>query len=411
MRRRIASEPNWQGIETVNGQMQGRDYLRILQEREYARLGMKAQDYRGFPRLDADRLARAFVKRQRPRSPLEESLPHDATHRYLSGINLTLTDLPTRFENPFAYAIMAHATNEIESSAERIFGWKYNVKPTMGSLPLGRVNASAIRIPFTEQYIIVFQENLFTFVSLCAKVVAAAIPSDGSVEPATFSYALHEIDERISSNQMISTRFTELLTSYLLEGRPHASGQYALVEPNRTYSEILIQATELFALGHEHAHAIKGHLTQTMREASSESAVVDEIPFSWEQEFEADQVGVMLGIASMKHMGYDTAFGYSGADFFCSAMDIVEQAAGIFRPNTLCPFRNPSHPPWAQRRAHIRQLLPNAKGSDRAMIPLIVARSIEHILTRLWTTARQTLIASQHAGANLSPIWTGRLDQ
>jgi hypothetical protein len=389
--------------------MQGRDYLRVIQEREYVRLGIKARDYSAFLGLNADRLAHELVKTQKARSPIEDSLTNDEAHLCFSGIDLI--NLPARFENPIAHSIVSRLTNEIECSAERIFGWQYKDKPTIGTLPLGQVNASLIRVPFTEQYIIVFQENLFTFVSLCAKVVAAAIPSNGSRKPASFSYALNEIDERISSNPVISRRFTDLLTSYLLAGRPHADGQYVLVQPNRTYSEILIQAAELFALGHEHAHAIKGHLTQSIREASNEPAVVDEIPFSWEQEFEADEVGVMLGIASMKRMGYDAGFGYSGADFFCSAMDIVEQAVGIFRPKILFRSRNRSHPPWSQRRAYIRQALSTGIGSDKAMIPLIVARSIEYILTSLWTKARQTLIASQHAGENLSPIWTGRFDR
>lgn len=388
--------------------MLGRDYLRVLQEREYARLGKKPRDYRAFLGLNADPLARELAKRQKPRSPHEDPLPYDLARSYLSSIDVT--NLPTPYENPIAYSILARATTEIENSGERIFGWKYKDKPTIGTLPLGKVNASTIRVPFTEQYVIVFQENLLTFVSLCAKVVAASIPSDGSAEPATFSYAPNDIDEKLSSNQVILRRFTDLLRSYLLEGRPHANGQYVLVQPNRRYSEILIQAAELFALGHEHAHAMKGHLTQSMTEASIESAPMDGIPFSWEQEIEADEVGVMLAVATMKHMGYDATFGYSGADFFCTAMDIVDQAVGLFRPQTFSDSRKRLHPPWTQRREHLRQSLSNGIGSDKAMIPLTVARSIEHILTSLWSAARQTLIASQHDGASLSPIWTVRSD-
>jgi hypothetical protein len=388
--------------------MLGRDYLRLLQERQYARLGKEPRDYGAFLRVNADRFARELAKRQEPWPPLEGPLPYAVARSYLNSINVM--KLPTPHENPIAYSILARATTEIENSGERIFGWKYRDKPTVGTLPLGKVNASMIRVPFTDQYIIVFQESLFSFVSLCAKVVAAAIPSDGSAEPATFSYALNDIDEKIASNPVILRRFTDLLTSYLLEGRPHARGQYVLVQPIRRYYEILVQAAELFALGHEHAHAIKGHLTESMTEASNESAPVDEIPFSWEQEFEADEVGVMLAIAAMKHLGYDAAFGYSGADFFCSTMDIVDQAVGLFRPQAFPDARNRSHPPWTQRREHLRQSLSNGIGPDKAMIPLTVVRSIEHILASLWGKARHTIIALRRDGASLSPIWTVRSD-
>jgi hypothetical protein len=138
-------------------------------------------------------------------------------------------EMPTIYENPVAYSIMTGIAADIEKSAERIFGWKYENRPTMGTLPLGQVNASAIHVPFTDQYIIVFQENLFVFVSLCAKVVAAAIPSDGTVEPAQFFYALPGIDAQIAANPTIAERFNDVLIAYLLTGRPHANGQYVLV--------------------------------------------------------------------------------------------------------------------------------------------------------------------------------------
>jgi hypothetical protein len=90
----------------------------------------------------------------------------------------------------------------------------------MGTLPLGKANAAAICVPFMDEFIVVFHHGLFAFVNLLAKVVAAAIPSDGSTEPATFRYEIEEIEERMKDNPVILERFIDALTSYLLDGRP-----------------------------------------------------------------------------------------------------------------------------------------------------------------------------------------------
>jgi hypothetical protein len=378
--------------------MTGEEYLQRLQQREYERLGTEPRHMATVLSDYPDRLAQALIRRQRPKSPLEESLPISQARRFMESLVGIKT--PTIFENPVAYSIMAGLAVDIEKSAERIFGSKYKNRPTMGTLPLGAANASAIHVPFTDQFVIVFQENLFPFINLLAKVVAAAIPADGSVEPAEFFYALDGIDAKIATNSVISERFSELLISYLFEGRPHANGQYILVQPYRSYTEILIQAAELYVLGHEHAHIIKGHLPLNgLAEALSEP----EIAFSWAQEFEADEVAAMLAINAIGNRRYDITFGYLGADFFCSAMVILSEAVSLFTSK-----RVGKHPPWLERREHLRESLTNGMGPENAKLSITVAKSIQHILTSLWSTARQTLIQSQLAGAELSPIWTGR---
>lgn len=377
--------------------MTGEEYLQRLQECEYERLGIKPRHVAALVCDYPDRLADLLIKRQKPKSPLEEALPSAQAHAHMK--TFAGTKLPTTYENPIAYSIMTGLTVDIERSAETIFGWKYENRPILGTLPLGAVNASAIHLPFTETFVIVFQENIFVFISLLAKVVAAAIPADGSVEPAEFSYAVDAIDKKIAANPIIGERFSDLLASYLLEGRPHANGQYVLVQPSRSYAEILIQGAEYFVLGHEHAHIIRKHLPL---EASHQTHSDDETAFPWAQEFEADEVGAMLATKAMRNKGYDFTFGYLGADFFCSAMVILSEAVSLFTSK-----KPGKHPPWAERRDHLRQSLCKGISPNSAKIPIKVAVSLQHILTSLWSTARQRLVQSKLTGAEVSPIWTG----
>src|SRR4051812_7837907 len=84
----------------------------------------------------------------------------------------------------------------------------------------------------------------------------------------------------------------------------------------------LTQASELFILGHEYGHVICGHGTNK-RMISSEIANenVKEVRFSWEQEFEADSVGLMLAMEYYGRIG-NFAIGYTGAEMFFSFSDI-----------------------------------------------------------------------------------------
>jgi hypothetical protein len=377
--------------------MTGEEYLQHLQEQEYKRVAAKPRDIATLIREHPDRLGEFLLKKQGPKSPLEQALPGAQAHAFLKS--LAGTKLPTPYENPIAYSIMTRLTADIEKSAETMFGWKYENRPTLGTLPLGRVDASATHVPFTENFVIVFQENLFVFINLLAKVVAAAILADGSVEPAEFSYALEGIDKKIATNPIIGERFSDVLASYLLEGRPHANGQYVLAQPSQRYAEILIQGAEYFVLGHEHAHIIKGHLPVT---GSFQMPSEDEIAFSWAQEFEADEVAAMLAAKSMRNKGYDFTSGYMGADFFCSAMVILSEAVSLFTSKKLG-----DHPPWTERRDRLRESICKGIGPHAAKLPITVAEALQYILMSLWSTARQTLVQSKLTGAEVSPIWTG----
>jgi hypothetical protein len=111
----------------------------------------------------------------------------------------------------------------------------------------------------------------------------------------------------------------------------------------------------------------------------------------------------MLAAKSMINKGYDLTFGYVGADFFCSAMVILSEAVSLFTSKRLG-----DHPPWAERRDRLRESLRKGISPNAAKLSITVAGSLQHILTSLWSTARETLVQSRLAGSEVSPIWTGR---
>jgi hypothetical protein len=380
--------------------MTAAEFLQREQEKAYGEITQPPVNLGMVIRQDPEALRRKLLGRQRPRSPLEEALKDEEVCASIA--RAAAVDLPTPYEDPFTYPMMTAYAEDIEGALARAFSIRFKTRPLMGTLPLGRANAAAIRVPFIHQFIVVFHHGLFAFVNLLAKVVAAAIPSDGSTEPATFRYEIEEIDERMRHDSVILERFTDALTSYLLDGRPRTRGQYVLAQPNRTWCDILVQSAELFALGHEYSHIIRGHLDQVETFPGSPLA---EIPLSHAQEFEADQLGAILATAAMRKRRYDFTFGYCGTDFFCTAMDIVMRALSVLQNGTEDIYQSETHPPWLIRRSLLRLSIPHWVGGERARIPLYLATSIDHILTTLWGAARPTFVALRDAGARPSAIW------
>jgi hypothetical protein len=389
--------------------MTAAEFLQREQERTYSEIGQPPVNFRALAARDWEALNSELLRRQRPRSPLEKALGYDEVRAGFA--RFAAVNLPTPYENPFVYSMMTAMAKDIEEAAVTLFSHELKTRPLMGTLPLGKAGASAIRIPFTGELIIVIHQGLFAFVNLLGKVVAAAIPSAGSTERGTFDYALDQVDKTIEDNPVILERFIDILKSYLIEGRPHTRGQYVLVQPNRTWCVILLQSAELFVLGHEYGHIIKGHFDQQgLQTPSVGSAPIAEILLSWAQEFEADVTGASLAVTAMKRRDYELAFGYSGADFFCTAADIVMRALGVLQRGTEDAPESETHPPWLDRRTTLRRALELGVGAANARIPLYVATTVDHILTTLWAAARPDVVALRDTGAKTSAIWNRRFN-
>jgi hypothetical protein len=382
--------------------MTAAEFLQREQEKAYGEITQPPVNLGMVIRQNPEALRRMLLGRQRPRSPLEEALKDKEVCAMIA--RAAAVNLPTPYEDPFTYSMMTAYAEDIEEALAKAFNIRFKTRPLMGTLPLGRANAAAIRVPFIDEFIVVFHHGLFAFVNLLAKVVAAAIPSDGSTEPATFRYEIEEIDERMQHDSIILERFTDALTSYLLDGRPRTRGQYVLAQPNRTWCDILVQSAELFALGHEYSHIIRGHFYQEDFETFPGSPLA-EIPVSYAQELEADQLGAILATVAMRKRRFDLTFGYCGADFFCTAMDLVMRALSVLQHGTEDIYQSETHPPWLIRRSLLRLSIPHWVGDEKARIPLYLATSIDHILTSLWGGARPTFVALRDAGAKPSAIW------
>jgi hypothetical protein len=394
----------------LGAKTKGQMLLEKLQEREYKRLGRLAEYESRRALRDTsfnNKILEEMLQKQGFFFSPEEIA--EIRSQLTSHINeVANAELPTKYEDPAKYAIMTHLAKEIEEAATQL-GRPLPIKPQIGTLPTGQVNAMAVQVPASNEYLVIFESDLFTFALLLSKVIARAMPFKGSDQGMLqFSTAEEDMGKNITDNPEIVRRFQEVVLAYLIKGKPSAAPPYIPEEPYGTLAAILRDSMELFIMAHEYGHIIKGHLS------SAEAAPIDlggqkgdEVIRNWRQEIEADAQGLELMIYAMGKRGLDLALSYWGADFFFSCIEIVEHGISIVRTGEEGEggAGSDSHPPVGLRREMLREVLKNSIPEDRATGPIQLGAVLEQIVASLWEHTKPLLRRYHESGQKLSPIW------
>jgi hypothetical protein len=373
----------------------------------YSRLGESPSGSQDEPNiLFNDQVANAILEKNPYLSPEERAKLKVKLAKYWESEVSNLKP-PTRYEHPAQYWLMIRLAQEIEEAAS-LYPIPLPILPAIGTLPTGRVNAMAIAIPKNDEYLVVFESELFTFALLLSKVVAQAVPFQGiDSGRLKFTTDISSVERCLAENPVIVGRFRELMFAYLLTGHPSSAPPYILEEPYLTLSAILRDSMELFVMGHEYGHIIRGHLLGQKESASLLGEEnVDEITRSWEQELEADAVGLQLLIPAMQEKRrMDLSLSYWGADLFFSCSDILERGISILLKGQPGYRRVGSHPFAELRRKSLRNILGRSIPENASQGPIKLGMIVEKIMELLWNRIEVTIYELHKRGASLAPIW------
>jgi hypothetical protein len=259
-------------------------------------------------------------------------------------------------------------------------------------LPLGQMNAMAMRVPATDQHIVVFQTGVFGFLNLMSTVVARSMPFVGTEESGLkFSTETAAIAELLDSTPVVHHRFVDLLGAYIFVGHPHAARQYVLEMPWLNVSQNLLKSAESFILGHEFGHIILGHLDGARDRSAKRGGVdVDMVEESHEQELAADLMGLVLTLKTLTANGYDIALSYWGIEVALRSVDIVHRGLAVARglPEATAPSSD-THPSPEERREFLRIGLGGlVQDENRVAGALQLADSAVHVIDELWARTR-----------------------
>jgi hypothetical protein len=377
--------------------LEAQRFIENLQERVYSYFDIEHKLSEEDKRKIENKVLEEMLQKITPFTPPEKI---GEMREYVKDL-VSKMEAPTRFEDPVRYSIILNLKTEIEEVAKDL-SIPIPTELVVGTLPSGRVNAMAIKVPSSDDFVVLFESELFTFANLLSKVVAKAMPFTG-VEKGMLRFST-DLDRPLDSD--VLRRFQEVLFAYLLHGRPSAAPPYIIDGPYIGLAGYLRHSMELFVLGHEYGHIIGKHFSTDQKTSFFlGGAEVNEIVYNWQQELEADALGTQLMLKAMLKRGMDLSLSFWGADFFFSCIEIVERGISIIRTGEENDRPLTSHPPPEVRRDALRKVLKNSLSEDLVDGPIKLGMTLEEIIESLWEKTRPTLRQYYENNQKLAPIW------
>jgi hypothetical protein len=278
----------------------------------------------------------------------------------------------------------------------------------IGHLATGGMNASTSKIPKADNlYLITYHDQILHVASSLCTAVADSVSST--------TMPSGEVDLRLdidiaqlptAINLRTADYFTEAVIKFAATGNLSDIHPLPLDPGHTQLAEALITSIEYFIVGHEYAHIILGHLSDTGPKDDAPTAEVEAI--QWDNEFNADAVGLMLALTAAEQFDYATSFAAVG--IFFETLDVVDRAVSLLQTGRdSSRNRLGTHPPANLCRQHLQRFLPKVAGVDtRVAEQLDVALQIElrfaAIINALWQQAQPYLIQLHTSGIPASDV-------
>ncbi|EGG42071.1 Hypothetical protein Nlim_1086 [Candidatus Nitrosarchaeum limnium SFB1] len=274
-----------------------------------------------------------------------------------------------------------------------------------GLLPLGEVNACTVAVPESDDFLIIFEQELFTFCQLICKIMAQCF---------NIMMNLKNVEEfiEIIEKEGILKRFQELILAFLIHGDPGLAPRY-LLDPR--YDEIVAlfrDPLEIFILGHEYSHLLIGHVGHIEnQEVPFDKDGIKVMLYEHNQEFEADFVGLYLCLGALKAKRSDISLGYCGIELFFHCDHIIELGLCILKTGNEdlywnrdpTDFLSSTHPPPFIRKDRLREIMELEFGADNKAVKS--AKIMEGVISKIWEKTRPILVQHYLKGTKVSSKW------
>lgn len=332
-------------------------------------------------------------------------------------------ELPTRFENPYFYALLQSDLRAIDGHARdemKIVGGRGRVQfdslPLFGTLPTGELDAFTAKVPESSEFVVVVNESLFVLLNLASKVVAQAMPESmlegGGI---ALPFSSKEVVERIAgSAPEVRLRFVDVLDATVRRGNPSAAAVYAIPEPWAHTAAELRQAAELFAVAHEYAHILLGHLELPCRKAAlgtsgadGDVVDIDLVVRSWQQEYDADCLGALIGNSTaVRRFGLDGGRSWGAIEMYFAIVEVVHRAVSTLDHGQETVIVQSTHPPPALRRRMIREHIGLAFSAPEAISYVNgLGEALVWIVETIWLAIKDVILAAHRRGERSASCW------
>ncbi|MEO3928408.1 hypothetical protein ABGB07_31725 [Micromonosporaceae bacterium B7E4] len=289
-------------------------------------------------------------------------------------------------------------------------------RPVIGYLQTGQVNAMCLRVPDGSGHLVVYEDQLLRFIGLLSDLIAFALPVLGNAgtEAAQLHLSRAAVTERIEVEPAVVNRFLEIIAAYAIYGDLTSRvSQQHLPQGYKLTSFMIKNALHYFVIGHEYAHALLGHLRDT--EPRKGMLPIDEdarvLPWSWEQELAADELGMVLAIITgMEQDHMHPAYCYMGVELFFLALDVMDRSVALLETGAEGTRQLGSHPPGHLRIQRLREYLPQMFQQSPEHVEALrqtlgVADEQQEVIRLLWEHVRPVLIEQHRDGQRPAGRW------
>ena len=316
----------------------------------------------------------------------------------LDKLRATMKQLPTEYQELGWFEVLQDLYERIQKAAVLMSEknkFTFPDKLTYGTAAIDSFTAFVEDYNHDQDYLILVSDELFTFANLLSKSIGMLLidPSektdaDGRLQ---FNLDTSHIDHMLMTNHEAVIRFADLIFAYAITNHASNAKQYTPEFSLATISSMFRESFELFILGHEYSHLLRGHFSDWTTVAADTKHYVElskekiEIMVTnWLQETEADVLAAYLAITAMEDC--DFASSYAGVDISSITLIILERMEIELKGKTLYPV---THPPAEVRREvvyrHLLDVNQDIKGIYEANTYVVDAlwNRCMYLLTRL----------------------------
>jgi hypothetical protein len=227
-----------------------------------------------------------------------------------------LKRMPTRYESPFSHLLLTDLIDDIRKIQKK----QLLKEPKFGTLPINSVNAEMLRIPGSQDPLIIIHSGLFNFVYEMTKLVLLTVDVKENLADHSIAVDFTEEAFRRSLRRYpdLPHRLMKIVGEFLgfgtyTPGLGPTEYDYLLAE--------MVGGMELFVIAHEIGHIMGDH--KPVAEELDQNINAQRLLHSWNQEIEADTFGWHLAtLVAMQHAS-------AGPDNFDTAMAAYRMVAPV----------------------------------------------------------------------------------
>jgi len=351
-------------VVTVPQRNRSELFLEALQRRVYSAVGITAEECQ-----HREWIGQQTILPVRLQQKAEQLSPSEFAHYRAAVLDaLTRDELlprPTAFERPHQYSILRGLKVSVEDALNDL-AIPLPFRPVVGTLPTRLLEPLMVRVPGTEEVVLLVDGGLLTYVHLLAKAIAHALP------PEVWDGDMMEVGEGdwdgpFDPEGVATQRFIELMMA-AVNGAPASAPMYAPKASCEQTTAALCECMELFIIGREYARLAEGHhLVAGTEPRQAFGQTFEALVWTASQELHADALGFGLMLAAAGSKGESARLAYWSADVLLASFGIIERAIMALQSPVGVPMVALPPTIFDERRTQLQQLVRQLEGGDRAL--------------------------------------------